>query len=230
MAGSFERVTSDRLTLGDAEGTVWKGSALIAAVPAGNAPVTPLLPGRFSWRLSPSILLGRVNARIENPTVLSEPVQITGTWTHWHLTASGITFPAGGLSGLGAPFNTAQLSGRVRSSWTPLELAREGDHVVVNGTIAFDIDDLSSRLSPIKALGTYRLRMHWQGRDARFVLETLRGPMLLGGTGGMTDGRWRFAGRAEAAPGHDQDLANFLNLLGESRKEGDKDVIAIRLQ
>jgi general secretion pathway protein N len=54
--------------------------------------------------------------------------------------------------------------------------------------------------------------------------------MLLSGTGGFIDGRWRFAGRAEAAPGHEKDLANFLNLLGETRREGDKEVISLQFQ
>jgi general secretion pathway protein N len=41
-----ERQTGGRLTLGDAQGTLWRGSAFVGGAPAGG-PVTPLLPGRF---------------------------------------------------------------------------------------------------------------------------------------------------------------------------------------
>lgn len=230
MAGPLERFTSGRLTLGDPEGTVWSGSAFIGGAPGANEPITPLLPGRFSWRVSPMLLLGRVDARIENPGTLSQPVQVTGSWTRWELTPAAVTFPADRLSGLGAPMNTIRPTGHVRLSWGPLELARENDAVLVNGTMALDIEDLSSRLSPIKPLGVYRLTMRWQGRDAPMTLQTTRGPLLLSGSGGLSGGRWRFAGRAEAAPGYEKDLANFLNLLGETRREGDKDVIALQFQ
>jgi general secretion pathway protein N len=230
MAVPLERITGGRLTLGDPEGTVWSGSAFIGGAPGSNERVTPILPDRFSWRLSPLVLLGRVDAKVENPGTLSDPVQITGSWSRWQLSAAAAVFPADRLSGLGAPLNTVRPAGRMRLSWGPLELAREGDEVMVNGTIALDIDDLSSRLSPIKPLGQYRLTMRCEGREVRMVLETIRGPMLLDGSGGFAGGRWRFTGRAQAGPGFEKDLANFLNLLGESHREGDKDVIALQFQ
>src|SRR3989337_2019223 len=81
MAPLMEMQTADRLTLGDAQGTLWRGSAFIGAAfidgtPGGSAPVTPLLPGRFSWRLSPAVLLGMVDAELENAAVLPQPVRI----------------------------------------------------------------------------------------------------------------------------------------------------------
>src|SRR3954462_5366966 len=76
MAAVVERQTGGRLTLGDAQGTLWRGSAFIGGAPGGNDPVTPLLPGRFAWRLSPLVLLGQVDASLENPSALSQPVKI----------------------------------------------------------------------------------------------------------------------------------------------------------
>ncbi len=46
-----ESRTGGRLTLGDAQGTLWRGSAFIGGAPGAGGAVTPLLPGRFAWRL-----------------------------------------------------------------------------------------------------------------------------------------------------------------------------------
>jgi general secretion pathway protein N len=66
LAPVLEAQTDGRLTLGDAQGSLWNGSAFLGAAPSGSHPVTPLLPGRFAWRLSPLVLLGQVDMRIEN--------------------------------------------------------------------------------------------------------------------------------------------------------------------
>ncbi len=230
MSGPVERATAGRLTLGDPEGTVWSGSAFLAGAPGRNEPLTPLLPGRFSWRLSPTLLLGRVDARLENAEAMSDVLQVTGSWARWQLTPGAVVFSAERLSGLGAPLNTIRPAGNVRLSWGPLELERESGKIRVNGSMELQMKDLSSRLSPVKPLGAYKLTILWQGETARMVLETIRGPMLLTGSGGLSNGHWRFAGRAEAEPAHEKDLANFMNLLGETRREGDKNVIALEFQ
>ena len=49
MAELLEMQTAGRLTLGDAQGTLWRGSAFIGGAASGKDPVTPLFPGRFSW-------------------------------------------------------------------------------------------------------------------------------------------------------------------------------------
>jgi len=54
--------------------------------------------------------------------------------------------------------------------------------------------------------------------------------MLLSGTGTLTEGKLRFSGKAEAEAGQEDRLANLLNLLGQRRKEGDKDVIALEFK
>lgn len=225
---ALERLTEGRLTLGDAEGTVWSGSGVIAGGPRPGEPVMPLLPGRFSWHVSPMALLGRVAVRLENPTALASPLELTGNWAQWQVSPGALVLPADQLSGLGAPLNTVRPAGEVRASWGPLDLARADGKLGVDGTIVLDIQDLSSPLAPIKPLGAYRLTIRCAGLRRAVALETIRGPLLLKGSGGNAEGPWRFSGRAEAAPGHEKEMANFLNLLGESRREGDKQVIALQ--
>lgn len=230
MAYLLEQQTMGRLTLGDAQGTLWNGSAFIGGAPSGQAPVTPLLPGRFSWRLSPMALLGRVNANLENAEALSQPVSITGSWHQWQVSPAAILLPAERLVGLGAPLNTVQPSGQMRLSWGPLMLTRRGNMVDIAGQMNLEMTDIASRLSPIKPLGAYNLAFDWRGQQALLKLTTIRGPMLLTGSGTLTNGRLQFSGRAEAEAGQEERLANLLNLLGQRRKEGGKDVIALEFK
>jgi general secretion pathway protein N len=230
MAALVEKQTGGRLTLGDAQGTLWNGSAFIGGAPSGSDPVTPLLPGRFAWRLSPLALLGQVDLTLENPAALSQPVKISGSWSQWDTTPAAVSLPAERLAGLGAPLNTIQPSGQMRLSWGPLHLARHGNAVDLTGTMTLLMDDIASRLSPIKPLGAYELIMAWQGQQAQVSLKTIRGPMLLSGSGELRNGRLRFSGRAEAEEGQEERLANLLNLLGQRRVEGGRNVIALEFK
>jgi general secretion pathway protein N len=230
MAPAIEAQTGGRLTLGDAQGTLWRGSAFVGGAPSGADPVTPLLPGRFSWRLSPMVLLGQVDAELETPAAMSQPVRITGSWYQWQVSPSEIALPAERLAGLGAPLNTIQPSGSMRLTWSPLQLTREGQQVALTGSMTLLMDDIASRLSPVKPLGAYQLIMDWRGQQAQLALKTVRGPMLLDGTGSLTNGRLQFSGKAEAEEGQEEKLANLLNLLGQRRQEGDKNVIALEFK
>lgn len=230
MAAIVESQTGGRLTLGDAQGTLWRGSAFIGGAPSGNDPVTPLLPGRFEWRLSPLVLVGQVDATVENDEALSQPVRITGSWYQWQVSGAAVSLPAERLAGLGAPLNTIQPSGSMRLSWSPLQIVRQGNNVAMNGTATLQMDDIASRLSPIKPLGAYQLIMDWRGQQAQLALTTLKGPMLLSGKGTLANGRLQFSGKAEAEEGQEERLANLLNLLGQRRREGDKDVIALEFK
>jgi general secretion pathway protein N len=230
MAWVVESQSGGRLTLGDPQGTLWRGSAFIGGAPGGNDPVTPLLPGRFAWRLSPLVLLGQVDVDLENPDALSQPVKITGDWYQWQVSPAAVSLPAERLAGLGAPLNTIQPSGQMRLSWTPLQVARQGNAVEIAGTATLRMDDIASRLSPVKPLGAYQLIMDWRGRQAQLALTTIKGPMLLSGNGVLANGRLQFSGKAEAEEGQEERLANLLNLLGRRRREGDKDVIALEFK
>lgn len=230
MTPLVERQTGGRITLGDPQGSLWDGSAFIGAAPSRADPVTPLLPGRFQWTMSPAFLLGRVKLSLHNPEALAEDVQINGSWFHWQVSPSSIGMPAERLAALGAPLNTMQPSGRMRLSWEPLQLARRGAQLDVVGRMKLDMDDIASRLSPIKPLGAYTLTADWQGDRAQMRLSTRNGPLILSGSGSITRGRFQFSGRAEAAPGEEERLGNLLNLLGQRRRDGDKDYIALEFK
>lgn len=225
-----EKQTAGRLTLGDAHGTLWRGSAFLGGAASSSDPMTPLLPGRFSWRLSPMALLGEINAELENDEALSQPVTVTGNWHQWKVSSSAIFLPAERLAALGAPLNTMQPSGQMRLSWEPLDLSWKNGIIGIIGTMQLELDDVGSRLSPVKPLGSYVLELDWHGTQADLKLNTINGPMLLGGTGSYTGGSLQFSGTAQAEAGQEQRLANFLNLLGQRRQVGGKDVIALEFK
>jgi general secretion pathway protein N len=225
-----ERQTGGRLTLGDAQGTLWRGSAFIGGAPGAGGAVTPLLPGRFAWRLSPLVLLGSVSLQLENPLALSQPIRVVGSWSQWQVSPAELMLPAEGLAGLGAPLNTLAPSGVMRLSWTTLELVRQQQAVAVNGRTVLMMSDMGSRMSPVRPLGSYELAMDWQGQQAKLNLTTLRGALLLSGSGSLNRGRLQFSGQASAANGYEETLGNLLNLLGQRRMVGGKNIIALEFK
>lgn len=230
LGSLVEMQTAGRLTLGDAQGTLWRGSAFIGGAAGGNDPVTPLFPGRFAWRLSPMVVLGSVDAELENAAALSQPVRVTGDWQQWQVSPAAITLPAERLAALGAPLNTVQPSGQMRLSWQALQLTRQDGRIEVTGTMNLELNDIASRLSPIKPLGAYDLALAWRGSQATVTLKTVKGPMLLNGSGMFSNGHLQFSGTAQAEAGQEEKLANLLNLMGQRRKQGDREVIALEFK
>ncbi|NRR30852.1 type II secretion system protein N [Oxalobacteraceae bacterium] len=225
-----ERQSGGRLTLGDAQGTLWRGSAFVGGAAGQGTPVTPLLPGRFSWRISPLAVLGMVDMRLDNPEALAQTVHFSGSWSEWQLSPSALLLPAEGLAGLGAPLNTVAPSGTMRLSWTALTLALVDKNVAVTGRTTLELTDMASRLSSVRPLGSYALALDWQGQQAQVSLSSVKGPLLLSGTGSLDHGRFRFSGQAEAAAGSEESLANLLNLLGQRRANSDKNIIALEFR
>jgi general secretion pathway protein N len=227
LGALVEQRTGGRLTLGDAQGTLWRGSAFIGGAASGDSPVTPLLPGRFSWKISPLALVGMVDMELANSEALAQPVSFKGGWSHWSLSPSALLLPAEGLSGLGAPLNTIAPSGVMRLSWTGLTLELDKGQAAVLGRTTLEMSDMASRLSAVRPLGSYALALDWQGQRAQLALSSVKGPLLLSGAGSLNHGRLQFSGQAEAAPGYEESLATLLNLLGQRKPNRDRTIIAL---
>ncbi len=230
LAPLIEAQTQGKFTLGDAQGTVWRGSAFLGSAPGKNSAITPLLPGRFAWRISPLVLLGSVDVSVANAQALSNALHITGTWRELQISAAAIDLPAERLSSLGAPLNTIQPSGQMRLSWQPLQIALAQDAPHITGQMDLSMQDIASRLSPIKPLGAYNLHLTWQGTRAEAKLTTKKGPMLLDGAGTINNGRLVFSGTAQAQAGQEDKLANLLNLLGQRRNASEPNIISLEFK
>ena len=213
----IEDQTGGRFSLGDTQGTIWQGSAFIGSAPGANEAIAQLLPGRFSWHISPMLLLGRMEIKLANPEALSNPVFVTGSWRELNISPAAISLPAERLASLGAPFNTIQPSGKMRLSWHSLTLIPAQEMAGITGQMDLAMQDIASRLSPVKPLGDYNLNFAWRGQMAAVSLTTAKGPMLLEGAGTIKNGRLQFSGTARAATGQEENLVNLLNLLGQSQ-------------
>ena len=231
LASVVENQTAGRIVLGDAQGTLWHGSAFIGAAGPetdGKDTFTPLLPGRMVWTLSPLVLIGRTDLRLENSLALSQPVSISGDWRTWTISASSIALPAEQLTALGAPWNTLQPSGQMVLTWQLLRLslaAKQGADL--HGLMTLALTAMASRLSPVKPLGSYRIGLDWQGQHAAIGVDTLSGPLLLDGKGMVNNGHVDFSGTAQAAQGQEEKLAGLLRFLGQPSRINGKDVIAL---
>ena len=226
----IERHSSGRLTLGDPQGSLWRGSAFAGAAADPGAPVAPILPGRFRWTVSPLLLLGIVDARIDNPEALDRTLTVSGSWNTWQLGPASMQLPAERLAALGAPLNTLRPSGRMQLSWPDLTLHGTANGIDIDGRMLLELRDIASALSPVKPLGAYRLQFDWQGARARLTLSTLSGPLQMAGHGAIANGRLQFSGEAWAQPGQEQRLAILLNLLGQQRQRGNRNIVALEFQ
>lgn len=230
VASIVEKQTGGRLTLGDAQGTLWRGSAFIGGAASANGAVTPLLPGRFSWRISPSVLWGSVDVELQNAQALSQAVNLRGSWSQWQVSPAALLLPADGLGGLGAPLNTVAPTGSMRLSWSTLQLALEKQQFSAVGRTTLQMTDMASRLSSLRPLGSYELDFDWQGQQATLTLRSIKGPLLLDGSGSLQQGRMQFSGQAQAAAGYEETLASLLNLLGQRRSNSEKNIIALEFR
>jgi general secretion pathway protein N len=213
----FAKATHGHVNLVEPDGSLWRGSAvlMLAAGPDGSG--ATLLPGRIEWSTSfLSLFTGRVRMQMRQTDAMPDPIQVDVTRRGALMTAGAIEVPASLLAGLGAPFNTLNLQGDVRLSWTDWRsFGREAF-----GQLAVLLNEMSSSVSRVKPLGSYRVVIQAQGSAATIDLSTLKGPLLLNGHGSVATGSTSFQGTASATPDALDNLAGLLNLLGAPTGQG----------
>ncbi|MFM8463729.1 MAG: type II secretion system protein N [Burkholderiaceae bacterium] len=218
LAPLIEQQSSGYLSLAEVDGSLWNGSAVIATSTTRDGPLTPLLPGRLRWQISPSLLLGRVDIALANPSVTQETIRIRGNWSNVDIGAGSLNLPADGLSALGAPLNTLKPTGLMKVAWQSISLNQLANQWQINTKITIDLMQVASALSPVKPLGSYRLQFDWFDHEARLNLQSLSGPLLIEGRGRLVDGRLKFTGQASAEAGFESRLNALLVLLGQRRQ------------
>ncbi len=203
----------------DAEGSVWRGSARLEFTGGAGSRDRAALPGRLHWRLTPGP--GALHASVQAQCCTPHgaiALAITPRWGGAHIAVreGHSEWPAALLTGLGTPFNTLQLHGTLLLLTQPLSLDIAQGRVRVEGSASLTAQRISSRLSPLPALGSYRVQLAG-GAAPSLRLQTLEGALHLSGSGQWSGGRLRFAGEASAAEGMEAPLANLLNVIGQRR-------------
>ncbi|HZZ10945.1 MAG TPA: type II secretion system protein N [Paraburkholderia sp.] len=207
----FAKHTGGHVNLVDPAGSLWHGSATLMLAAGSDMSAASLLPGRIEWNTAFwPLFTGRVRMTMRHSEAMPEPITVDATPRAANVTAGAIAVPASLLSGLGAPFNTLDLQGDVRLAWSDWRsFNREAF-----GQLTVTLNDVSSRVSLVKPLGSYRVLIQAQGASSTLDLTTFKGPLMLSGSGTVSATSTSFHGTASATPEARDNLAGLLNLLG----------------
>ena len=211
-------------------GTVWEGSAQLTLSGGAGSRDAQTLPGRLHWRILPGLLSWRTTLLAD--CCMDRPIEAqlqAGLSTlSLQLSDHPSRWPAAWLSGLGAPWNTLQAEGQLQLRTESLRLQWTAGRLHMQGLVELQAQDMSSRLSPLKPMGSYRLQIRGtpQGTATpELQLSTLQGPLQLQGQGLWVGSRLRFSGEARAEAGSEAALSNLLNIIG--RRQGDRSLLSL---
>ncbi|WP_157268479.1 type II secretion system protein N [Azohydromonas aeria] len=231
LAQVLASASQQRVLLVQTRGTVWNGSAVLVVGAGADSQDAVLLPGRLHWTLRPAGLQALLSLRQD--CCMDQPLQLRLQPGFGRLRAT-LEPPPGGrigqwpaawLSGLGTPWNTLQLGGLLNMSASGLQLEWAQGRLALLGNAQLDVLGMSSRLSTLRPLGSYRLQVQGTGQATTLDLSTLQGALQLSGQGQWAGSRLRFTGEARAAEGSEAALNNLLNIIG--RRQGARAVITI---
>ncbi|MDQ6628824.1 MAG: type II secretion system protein N [Pseudomonadota bacterium] len=234
LTGAIASATDQRLLLADAQGTIWSGSAVPVLTGGAGSRDASMLPGRLEWTLSPRLYgalltareacciggtmqlqirpgLGRIKA-----TLLAPPTGLVGQW------------PSAWLNGYGTPLNTLQLGGTFRVMSPGFTVEQVEGRWRLEGRVDLELEAVSSRLTTLDTLGTYRISLTGDANSNSATLLSLTtqdGALQLSGNGTWGPGGVKFRGEARAAGVDESVLSNLLNIIG--RRDGARSIISI---
>lgn len=229
LARAMAWASAERVQLQQAQGSLWNGTARLVLAAGNGTTDASALPGRVQWRIQPHWRGVRVT--------LSAPCCLQAPWV-WEasasrqglqlraedLAAAASHWPAQLLGGLGTPWNTVQLQGTLALHTQGLHITVQRDGWALQGNASVDGLGLSTALSTLQPLGSYRFALQG-GASPLLTLSTLSGQLQLSGQGQLVQGRWRFRGEARADDAAQGALGNLLNIIG--RREGARSVITV---
>lgn len=230
LASGIAQGSDARAQLLAPQGTVWNGSAQLVLGAGQGSQDARALPGRIAWRIRPT-LRGLQLA-------LQAPCCLPGEWV-WTAqpslaglqlqlsdlsTAQPAHWPSTLLAGLGTPWNTLQLQGTLVLSSQQLALHWQRGGWGVSGQARLDATQMSTSLSTLQPVGSYRLTLVG-GPSPALDLHTLDGSLRLSGSGRWIAGQLQFRGEASAAPERADALTNLLNIIG--RRDGARSIITV---
>ena len=218
--------TGGQVQLTQARGTVWTGSAQLVLTGGGASQDRAALPGRLEWQLRPSWsgLRLQVHASCCTQQPIQASIQLQLGRVRLALQDNSSQWPAAVLAGLGTPWNTLQPQGQLMLQTRGLEAVWSAGRMVLAGTAQLDAMSMSSRLSTLRPMGSYRLNLAG-GEVPTLTISTLQGHLQLSGSGQWVGQRLRFNGEATAAPDREAALANLLNIIG--RRSGARSLITV---
>jgi general secretion pathway protein N len=234
LARSLASATGGHLLLVDTRGSIWTGSGVLVLTGGAGSRDASSLPGRLHWKMSLKgkglQLAARQDCCINGELLLGIKPGLGRMEVSIDSRADWLArLPASVLAGLGTPWNTLQLGGSLRLSAREFRLETVQGRWRQFGGLQFDLLNLSSRISTVAPLGSYRLNLAADPGNpgvSTLHLTTLEGALQLSGAGTVSPGgKSRFVGEAGAAPGREEALNNLLNIIG--RRQGARSVLTI---
>ncbi len=233
VANAVAHASARRLLLCDAQGSWLDGSARVVLSAGAQGRDAAVLPGTLHWELGlRRIWRGALDLQLRWPRLAQGPLnwRLQATIGGWKLRQLAgepwqAALPAALLQGLGTPWNTLAPRGMLHLELQRAELSSSAGRLNLQGLVRIDALDMSSRLSTLAPLGSYRVLLQGRGATAELRLRTLSGALLLTGDGVWNGNRLQFSGTARAAAGRQQELATLLGLLGQP--DGDHVRIAL---
>ena len=229
LAAGLMVATESRVLLKEPRGTVWNGSAQLVLTGGEGSRDAVALPERLRWQIRPALQGAAVSLQALCCMDQAWHLRLQPRWTGARLALDDgrSRWPASMLSGLGTPWNTVQPEGVLSLSTQGLGFEWISGRLVIAGRVLLEATDLSSKLSTLKPMGSYRFTLTGGGGDApaSVQLETIAGSLTLSGSGQWVGSRLRFDGVASAAPDRVDALSNLLNILG--RRDGTRAIIKL---
>jgi general secretion pathway protein N len=234
LARALASATNGHLLIVDTRGSIWNGSGVLVLTGGVGSRDASALPGRLHWRMAVKgmglQLAARQDCCINGELLLGIKPGLGRIELSVDSKADWLArVPAGLLAGLGTPWNTLQLDGSLRLSARELRLESVQGRWRQFGELQLDLVNLSSRVSTVAPLGSYRFTVTADAANpgvSTLRLSTLEGALQLSGVGVLNSGgKSRFTGEAGAAPGREEALNNLLNIIG--RRNGARSVLTI---
>ncbi|MFV0678922.1 type II secretion system protein N [Ottowia sp.] len=232
LAAGLAQATQGAVVLAEPQGNIWSGTARLVLTGGAGSRDSTALPGRVQWQLRPQLtgLMARLSADCCTPQTPIH-IQISPRWNGAQVqVGDGQSFwPALLLTGLGTPWNTVRPQGELALLTRSLAVHWHAGRMDVTGQAEITARQMSSRLSTLEPLGSYRVVLNGGGTNSgqalSLKLTTLEGHLQLSADGQWIGTRLRLRGQAQAAPGMEAPLANLLNVLG--RRQGERAIISL---
>lgn len=219
FSGMVSNATQCKVLLVDPSGRPWRGGTAIGfSEPAldGQTCRPPLaMTERLYWNTECSLQQRSCSIRIET-AALGSPLLVTASLDGITIKENELQLPAEILEVLGAPWTILHPRGDLTARWSDLRITEQGN----SGSIRANLDDLSSPVSLIKPLGSYKVEATLSGHGVNYTLDTNEGPLILRAEGSFSaGGKASGHGEASATPESQEALSSLLGLIG--RRQGD---------
>ena len=200
LARALASATDEHLLVVDTRGSIWSGSGVLVLTGGAGARDASALPGRIHWRMLPRLqgwvpglqLAAKQDCCINGELLLGIKPGLGRVELSVDTQADWIArLPADLLGGLGTPWNTLQLSGSLRLSARELRLESVQGRWRQFGALQLDLMNMSSRVSTVAPLGSYRFTITADPGNAgvsTMQLSTLEGALQLSGVGTLNSG------------------------------------------